>query len=81
MSVNKYRTFSKKYRNLLDNQKNTGKGRTICTVINCLYQPGRAEGGRGVAYPYVNQLYRTRLDVVIAGHVMSVAPIGRCYEF
>ena len=29
-------------------------------VINCLYQPGRAEGGRGVAYPYVNQL--TGLD-------------------
>ena len=30
-----------------------------------LYQPGRAEGGRDVAYPYVNQLYRTRLDVVL----------------
>jgi len=37
-------------------------------VINCLYQPGRAQG-RSVAYPYVNQLYRTRLDVVLAGHV------------
>ena len=52
-------------------------------VINCLYQPGRVEGGRGVAYPYVNQLYRTRLDVVlaVAGHVTSVARIGRHYEF
>ena len=43
-------------------------------VINCLYQPR-------IAYQYVNQLYRTRLDVVLAGHVMSVARIGRRYEF
>jgi len=50
-------------------------------VINCLYQPGRAEGGRAVAYLYVNQLYRTRLDVVLAGHVTSVARIGSRYEF
>jgi len=50
-------------------------------VINCLYQPGRAEGGKGVAYPYVNQLYRTRLDVVLAGHVSSVSRIGKRYEF
>ena len=50
-------------------------------VINCLYQPGRVEGGKGVAYPYVNQLYRTRLDVVLAGHVTLVARIGKCYEF
>ena len=53
----------------------------VASVINCLYQPGRAEGGRGIAYPYVNQLYRNRLDVVLAGHVTSVARIGRCYEF
>jgi len=50
-------------------------------VINCLYQPGRAEGGRGIAYLYVSQLYRTRLDVVLADHVTSVAQIGRRYEF
>jgi len=52
-------------------------------VINCLYQyqPGRTEGGRGVAYLYVSQLYRTRLDVVLAGHVTLVARIGKRYEF
>ena len=50
-------------------------------VINCLYQPGRAQGGRGVAYPYVDQLYRTILDVVLAGHDTLVARIGRRYEF
>ena len=45
----------------------------VAAVINCPYQSGRVEGGRGVAYLYVNQLYRTRLDVVLAGHVTSVA--------
>jgi len=39
------------------------------------------QGGRAVAYPYVSQLYRTRLDVVLAGYVTSVARIGRHYEF
>jgi len=58
------------------------KGLYEAAVINCLYHLGRAEGrrGDGIAYPYVNQLYRTRLDVVLAGHVTSVARIGRRYK-